>query len=363
MTGKSVREQFVQQRRSDYDVTNTVQISSPVAVCDAVCEILEGCYPGIDLAPVHRAFETFTRGYAGILDGFHGCDTWYHDVQHSLDCTLAMARLVDGYDRHAAASAKLGPRRAVLGVISALFHDAGYLRRWSERQFHKGAEFTLYHVSRSGDFLAEFLPTVGFKREAELARRIVHYTGYEIALDRIPVRGKKDRQVGYMLGSADLLSQLSDRCYPEKCFKFLYHEFETCGIAGKAEPGVRQPMYSSADDLLRKTPGFIDKLFAERLDGHFQSVRRNLDAHFRWPDPYVAQIRQHLDYIAKVIATGDRSLLRRQPRSVNGRRVRQLLGIRLSDDAPEHRALMALRTRTRARHVPGKRRASQYVPV
>jgi len=89
----------------------------------------------------------------------------------------------------------------------------------------------------------------------------VHYTGYEIALDRIPVRGAKDKRIGFMLGTADLLSQLSDRCYPEKCFKFLYHEFETAGIAGPSIQGVRKPIYASPEDLMQKTPGFVKKLF------------------------------------------------------------------------------------------------------
>jgi hypothetical protein len=352
------------KRRSDHDVTNTVNISRPTVVHHVVCEILRKRYRGIDLEPIHAAFDTFTRGYTGLLPAFHGCDTWYHDVQHSLDCTLAITRMIDGHDRTVSERKRLGPRRAVLGVICALFHDSGYLRRWNERQFQKGAQFTLYHVSRSGDFLAEFLPTVGFNKDAELARRLVHFTGYEIALDRIPVRGAKDRVVGYMLGSADLLSQLSDRCYPEKCFKFLYHEFETAGIAGHAMPGVRKPIYASREDLMQKTPGFVQKLFAERLDGHFESVRKYLDAHFGRPDPYVAQIGKHIAFITRVLEAGDLGMLRRKPRSINGRRARQLLGIRLSSTHASHRqASSTSRRRTHARHVPGQKRIAHYVPV
>jgi len=354
----------LQHRRSDHDVTNTVDISRPAVVRNAVSTILRRRYPGIDLGPLREAFETFTRGYAGLLNGFHGCDTWYHDVQHSLDCTLAMTRLIDGHDRLASESRRIGPRRAMLGVICALFHDSGYLRRWSERQFHKGAEFTLYHVSRSGDFLAEFLPTVGFGREAELARRLVHYTGYEIALDRIPVRNARDRRVGYMLGTADLLSQLSDRCYPEKCFKFLYHEFEAAGIAGHPIQGVRKPIYASAEDLIHKTPGFVQKLFAERLDGYFEHVRDSMKAHFAGPDPYTAQIDKHIAYITRVLESADLKLLRRRPRPINGRRVRQLLGIRLSLSHSLRRPLRPERPhRSHARHIPGRKRVAHYVPV
>ena len=37
-------------------------------------------------------FDIFTELYAGTLPGYVGCDTWYHDAQHSLDCTKRIFR-------------------------------------------------------------------------------------------------------------------------------------------------------------------------------------------------------------------------------------------------------------------------------
>jgi len=350
------------QRLNDHDVTGQVDLTSPSEVSEAVCGILARCYPAADLKPIHDAFETFARLYAGVLPGFHGCDTWYHDVQHSLDCTLAMARLIDGRDAQVAERWRLGERRAVLGVIIALFHDSGYIRRWSETHFHNGAEFTLYHVSRSGDFLAEYLPTAGFEAEAELARRLVHYTGYEIALDKIPVRGRLDRQIGFLLGTADLLAQLSDRCYPEKCRLFLYHEFKAAGMAGPAIAGVRKPIYESPDDLMRKTPGFIQKLFAERLDGHFKSAHNYLNVHFGGPNPYLDQIHRHVSYLAGLARSRDTDALRRRPRCVNGHRFRQQLGLSLAREHPAQEPIVRARHHSHARHVPGRERLAHYIP-
>ena len=165
-----------QRRRNHYDVTDTVRISHPQEVCAAVSQLLRDLYPDLPLAPVHQAFDTFTRLYAGTLPGYVGCDTWYHDAQHSLDCALAMARLFDGYERSVPAAERLGPRRAALGIIIALFHDAGYIRH-TDDEARNGAEYTLIHVRRSGDFLADFLPTVGFGAEARMASRLVHFTG------------------------------------------------------------------------------------------------------------------------------------------------------------------------------------------
>jgi hypothetical protein len=212
------------RRRNHYDVTGRVRISHPDDVRIAVCELLAELYPDADLAALRDAFRTFGRLYAGTLPGYAGCDTWYHDAQHSLDCALAMARLLDGHERSVPAAQKLGARRAVLGVLIALFHDAGYIRRRGDHAVN-GAEFTLTHVHRSGEFLRDYLPKIGFGDDVRKARQIVHFTGYEIALDKIQVRDAKDRMLGFLLGSADVLAQTSDRCYLEKCRDFLFREF------------------------------------------------------------------------------------------------------------------------------------------
>src|SRR3546814_5398137 len=147
-----------------------------------------------------------------------------------------MGGLIDGHERSVPTAQRLGAHRSVLGVLIALFHDAGYIRRRGDSAAN-GAEFTLTHVHRSGEFLRDYLPTIGYGRDAAKARQIVHFTGYEIALDQIQVRDAKDRMLGFLLGSADVLAQTSDRCYLEKCRDFLFREFALSGLAGDPRPG------------------------------------------------------------------------------------------------------------------------------
>jgi len=344
------------ERQTHYDVTNTIRISDPREVGREVSRLLRALYRGINLAPVTRAFDTFTRIYTGTLPGYHGCDTWYHDAQHSLDCTLAMTRLLDGHERTVPKRSRVGDRRAQLGVICALFHDVGYIRRQEETQIRNGAELTLCHVTRSGEFLADFLPTVGFAREAAMAKQMVHFTGYEMPLDKVRVRGAKDRRLGFLLGTADLVAQMADREYPEKCHSFLYREFEVCGLAGPAQPGRPAPIYQSPEDLLRKTPEFARKLFHDRLDGYFEGVYRHIEDHFGGQNPYLAEIRRHIDYIRQVIETGDLELLRRRPESINAHALRGLLGVKL---AGRGRRVRLRGVRTRRAKVSG----ADYVPA
>lgn len=313
-------------RRNDHDVTNTVCVADPKSVCAAVCGILDRRYADIDLRPVRRGFDTFSRLFAGKLAGYAGCDTWYHDAQHSLDCALALVRLVDGHERSEPPGRQLGARRAVLGVLVALFHDAGYIRRSGDQALN-GAEFTFTHVGRSGDFLAQFLPQVGFAREATLARRLAHFTGYEIALDRIAVRNRRDRMLGFMLGTADVMAQVSDRCYLEKCRDSLYREFTWCGLAGQH---AAAPQYHSAEDLLRKTPAFHRHLCADRLDGYFEGVHRYAAAHFQTappqPDPYSSAMDAQLRRLQDAIDAGELGRLNRRPRVEGAQALRRRLG-------------------------------------
>ena len=172
-------------RRSDYDVTNTVRVSSAADVRDAVQELFESAWPGTPFAPVARAFHDFELAFTGRMPGYFGVDTVYHDQQHTLDVTLAMARLMVGYERtHAGTPQALGAERAAVGIFLALFHDIGYLRERSEAA-QNGAEFTRNHVSRSARFMEFYLPTIGFAHWTRITSEIVHFTGYEKTFEQI----------------------------------------------------------------------------------------------------------------------------------------------------------------------------------
>ncbi len=74
------------------------------------------------------------------------------------------------------------------------------------------------------------------------------------------------RRVGHILGTADIIGQMSDRCYLEKCRDRLYPEFVLGGLARRELPnGKVQVMFTSGDDLVHKTPVFYANA-SKRLD-------------------------------------------------------------------------------------------------
>ncbi len=301
-------------RRNDYDVTNSVQVSSTVAVSKAVRELFAAGWPGASFDKVAAAFEEFERLFSGHMPGYHGVDTVYHDRQHSLDMTLAMARLLAGYEGSTDASLRYGAERAVMALVTSLFHDAGYIREIGDRQHLNGAEFTLYHVTRSARFLARFLPTIGLESWVPVSTRIVHFTGYEIKLSQIQLSDGRDRKLGHLLGTADLIAQMADRCYLEKCRDRLYPEFVLGGIAAaQGSDGITQVRYSSGLDLLRQTPRFVRETRAERLEGEFEHAYRYLEPLFGGKNPYLEAIDRNLVYLHRILRAERWRLLRRNP--------------------------------------------------
>ena len=309
----SARSGAPRYRRSDYDVTNTVQVSSVAGTRVAVEALYMSQWPEASFAPVSAAFDFMDRLFAGEVPGYLGIDTVYHDRQHTLDNVLAMARLLVAWERSRPVEWRFGAERAAMGLITSLFHDAGYVRE-VDAPCRNGAELTGTHVSRSARILERLLPTLGMAEWVPVATNIVHFTGYEKPLGEIDTPDPRDRKVGHLLGTADLLAQLSDRCYLEKCRDRLYPEFVLAGLAhGRAPDGRVVVHYASGLDLLRRTPMFVTATRRERLEGAFEGSYRLMEVLYAGRNPYIETIDGMLVFLQQVLRTGNWPLLRRQP--------------------------------------------------
>jgi len=302
-------------RRSDHDVTNTVRVSSAPEVRDAVYLLYQQAWPEGDFLPVAQGFHDLEQAFAGRMPGYLGLDTVYHDLQHTLDVTLAMARLMVGYERaFGPTRIALGAERATVGLLLALFHDIGYLRETHEAGT-SGAEFTRNHVSRSARFLEGYLPKAGLGHWTRLASEIVHYTGYERPFDVIErtVTDPRDIRLGHLLGTADMIAQMADRCYLEKCRDRLYAEFVLGGVAVPLGSGGKAVRYASGLDLLRQTPVFIEETRSKRLEKAFHHAYKHIEPLFDGSNPYMESIDRSLDFLRRILRSENWRLLRRSP--------------------------------------------------
>ncbi|MGB5396771.1 MAG: hypothetical protein WBN96_06445 [Gammaproteobacteria bacterium] len=305
----------MRERRSNFDVTNQVDLSGAAPVCDAVVDIIRSMYPKADLGSLKQAFEDVHRLFNGEYPTYLPCDTLYHDQQHTLDMTLAICRLINGHDRTVAEEDRIGVERTTLGIITALFHDSGYIRHEQDHHHFNGAEYTLVHVSRSADFLKRYMHKIGLGEQAQNAAQMVHYTGYEVSPSLIRLPDAKTHLVGHMLGTADLIAQMSDRCYLEKCRDRLYPEFVLGGLAVQVDDkGKETVIYGSGEDLLRKTPAFYSHEVENRLNKLFGEVYNYEIAHFDGKRRhYITALGKNQARLKHVLTVDDFSMLRRNP--------------------------------------------------
>jgi hypothetical protein len=117
--------------------------------------------------------------------------------------------------------------------------------------------------------------------------------------------------MGSLLGSADIIAQMSDRCYLEKCRDRLYPEFLAGGIARKQTREGEVVVFQDADDLLRKTPSFYANA-TRRLDQELGGAYQYAGAHFGGANLYMDALKQNIRFVERV-NEGDPITLRREP--------------------------------------------------
>jgi hypothetical protein len=303
----------VNRRGNEYDVSCRVNTTDSSIVNSEVNRIFLDLYPRASTEKIDRAFHDLTTMYHGDRPGYHACDTAYHDIQHVLDVTLAMARLVDGYERARIGLESLDASKFRLGVITALFHDCGYIRTLDDKQHKNGGELTLTHVSRGARFLRDYLPKIGMGEFADAAASLIHFTGYEIPVGEIKVPSLGYKLLGSLLGSADIIAQMSDRCYLEKCRDRLYPEFVAGGIARKRLPdGKEEVLYESGGDLVRKTPRFYQGA-SRRLDADLGGTHRYAQDHFGGQNLYLEELTKNIEFAQAIDEEDDVAALKRNP--------------------------------------------------
>jgi hypothetical protein len=312
-TSRGERGNPVPIHRNDHDVTNSVQTTDPAAVAAEIIRLYHGLFPHASARPFERAFTHLARAYDGGDLSYWPCDTEYHDIQHVLDVTLAMARLMDGYQKGRTNGSRskgdeaLRPELFVGGALAALFHDFGYLRSRSDRRHQFGAEYTIGHVSRGATFVRRYMRELGYDENlARLAATLLHFTGYERKAETIRIGAGLPRRLGQMMGTADIIAQMSDRCYLEKCRNRLFPEF-VLGRLGAPRRAQKLPLFASGDELVAKTPGFFENAM-KRLDVQLGRCHQYAARHFGGENLYLDAVHRNVSY-----AGSPAPHLRRQP--------------------------------------------------
>ncbi len=271
--------------------SNHSQINGIDELLSEVMHLFLMMYPNERLEMFDKAFHDIVNLFNGEYEGYKACNTPFHDLQHTLDCLIAMIRLLHGASIE---NIKFTPKETELGLIAALMHDTGYIQTLDDMD-GTGAKYTLVHVKRSGKFLKEYFKKNSYSNDAiRFCLGCINYTGLGTEIDEIQGKGDVQDVMGQMLGTADLVGQMSDHSYLEKLL-YLAEEFKEGNVPG----------YENEDDLLKKTKGFY--LHSRQLlKNEYGCVVKYLKNHFecRWninKNVYLESIHKQIDYLEHII--------------------------------------------------------------
>lgn len=275
-----------------------VNTKDPAAVRAHVARIYQEMFPSASRQFIEDAFAWVSNAFQGSYDDYHAIDARYHDLEHTLQGTLAFARLLKGYKK-SAAKPELTQRAFELGLLAILLHDTGYLKERSDAD-GTGAKYTLVHVSRSADFAHKLLTDKGFSSaEIRAVQNMIRCTGVNTELASIPFNNDLERRVGFALGTADLLGQMAAADYSTK-LDTLYQEFEESNRYNGTTSGPE--VFTSAQDLRQKTPIFWEKYVLPKIETDFAGLYRYL-ADDAGRNPYLESIEANIGRLRQELET------------------------------------------------------------
>lgn len=241
------------------------EIVTDKKVLDEIKTIYKEHYNETNIENIKTIFNDIIDLFSGKKHGFQKCDTVYHNLQHTLQVIFVFLKIIQGWNQKEKSS-KISKEFIHIGIIAALLHDVGYLKTEDDVD-GTGGKYTFIHIQRGIDFARNYLFMRGFgEDQIGSVKNILICTGLKIDYKSFPFRSRDERIIGYALGTADLIAQMAAEDYPEK-LPLLYSEFEEAyqheGIENLKRSGAL--IFESADDLIKKTPFFYEKIVKNRL--------------------------------------------------------------------------------------------------
>jgi hypothetical protein len=279
----------------DVQLSQLVDTRDPEKVIEEVLRIFYYHYSEDSALRVRLAFSQVRSLFAGEFPGYRECLAEYHDFNHTMSVLLASARLLDGYNIE---RVFLPEEMAIQLLLATLLHDTGYIQEdWDTEG--TGAKYSRQHEQRSIEFLERHAGVFEIEEpEIEPIVRLIQSTDLKTDFARIAFPSEEEQDAGAILGSADILGQMSDRAYLEKLL-FLYHEFREAGIPG----------YETEFDILKKTRDFYEAVKG-RLRDTYLHVFELANHHFRERyqinrNLYIVAVDRQMAYLDRII--GDQS--------------------------------------------------------
>lgn len=272
-------------------LSQIIKTQDPQSVLEEVKTIVLMMIPEFDFEILNLVFKDVVRLFHGEYPGYRKCNTEYHNLKHTTDTFLAMARLMHGLFLN---GETLSEEKVNLGLTCALMHDTGYVQTLDD-EGGTGAKYTRMDTKRSIVFMRKYIADTGLpKGKFRHYAQILKGTSLEIRTSEIPFRSREIEMLCKMLGTADLMGQMADRIYLEKLL-FLFYEFREGAVAG----------YDTEMGLLKKTADFY-AMTKKRIAGELGGMNKYMGYHFKARfdldrDLYAEAINKNMTYLSFIL--------------------------------------------------------------
>jgi hypothetical protein len=253
-------------------------------------------YRDDDILLAERVFQDSIDLFNGKTDGFLKCDMRYHNIIHTLQTIPPFIEIIDGWNK-SKSTPFVSKEYYILGIIAVILHDTGYIKCDDDTE-GTGAKYTFTHVQRSIDFAGTYLPRIGLDDKSVVSiQNAIRCTGV-IFDNKVHFHSGEERIIGYALGTADLLGQMSATDYVDK-LPALYLEFEEAyGFEGLENLyGRGSTLFKDSRHLIENTPVFFEKVVMERFK-MMGSIYKYLTYHYNSNEiPYIKEIEKNIGKI------------------------------------------------------------------
>jgi hypothetical protein len=249
--------------------------------------------------------------FHGKNPGFQPCDTAFHDFDHTMQATAAVADLLDAH-RQNSIIASLQQRDWELAIAATILHDTGYLKRRNDPD-GSGAKYSAIHVGRSCFHAWDLLPPFGFSYdELRQIQNAICATAVSVSMEELPFRDSREWLIGALVATGDMLGQMAAEDYPER-LAGLYLEFREATVFSRLQK-ASFAVHKNLLDLLEGTEKFYSGYVTRMLNQEWKGVYKILDDR-QGRNRYIDRIRiniSRVNLIACSLASGHREAVARR---------------------------------------------------
>src|ERR1700693_700517 len=249
--------------------------------------------------------------FHGKIPDFQPCDTAFHDFEHTMQATAAVADLLAAH-RQKPVIATLKQRDWELTIAAAILHDTGYLKRRNDVG-GSGAKYSAIHVGRSCFHAWDLLPPFGFTHdELRQIQNAICATAISVSMEELPFRYSREWLIGALVATGDMLGQMAAEDYPER-LAGLYLEFREATVFSRLQKAIFA-IHKNLLDLLEGTEKFYNGYVSRLLDQEWKGICKILD-HRQGRNRYTDRIHTNISRVnlmARSLASGLREVVARR---------------------------------------------------